>query len=616
MKTLRRLSRYSLIVATLATPALLAARVRLSQGSTKHHHYKLIDMGTFGGPQSYFNSLNLTDGFGFGTVFYNVAQVRNARGQFVGFADTMIPDPYPAFCYVPECYVTHAFKFEGGTKTDLGALPGGGSSAPFWINARGWITGNSQNGEMDPFITGLPEVRAVLWKGGTVKDLGTLGGSQSFSQAINDRGQITGLALNDISDPYSYFYEFLYLAPNGTQTRAFVWDEKEGMQDIGTLGGPDAFPSLINQHGQVAGFSYTNWIPNPTTGLPTFDPFLWETGKGMKDLGGFGGTQAASVNGLNEKGEVVGGSYLPGDVQIHPFLWDGSKLIDLTAPPFGGSGDGEASWINDAGEVVGVASLPAPCPGGTGYMQHAFLWRNGTVTDLDALSTTSASEAVFINSKSQIVGMSFACDSLTSSAFLWEQGSIVDLNTLISSDSDFQLVWAGYISDNGEIGAFGNLSNGDTHAVLLIPCDENHPGIEGCDYSMTGAEVQGETPLTPVLVPLSLEKAATAPPRLRLRTIGVARRARSQAATENPSSRTEQSDFIGERLLSNSGGGLCDVDYSTEKLTGHCTGSNGWVCFSKSSSQCPTGEKAVHPQSVQMGFICHPYVDTTRSCAY
>jgi probable HAF family extracellular repeat protein len=458
-----------------------------------HHHYQLIDIGTFGGPQSYFNSLSLTDFFGFGTVFYNIAQVRNAQGVFVGFADTSTPDPYPGFCYVPDCFAAHAFQWSNGVKTDLGALPGGASSAAFWINSSGWITGNSENGETDPLIPGLPEVRAVLWKGGKIQDLGTLGGSSSFSQAINNRGQITGLALNGIPDPFSYYYQFLYCLPfqicppGATETRAFVWDEEGGMQDIGTLGGPDAFPSLINQRGQVAGFSYISAIPDPNVGLPPFHPFLWEKGKGMKDLGSFGGVQTASVNGLNERGEVVGGLALPGDQQIHPFLWDGEKLVDLVAPPFGGPGNGEANWINDAGEVVGGGALPVSCPGGRGHLRHAFLWREGVITDLGGLPETPVSAGIFINSKSQVVGFSRTCDFSIFNAFLWEQGSMVDLNTLISPNSTFHLYWAGFIDDLGEIGAFGMLPNGDSHAVLLVPCDENHPGIAGCDYSLVDA---------------------------------------------------------------------------------------------------------------------------------
>lgn len=64
---------------------------------------------------------------------------------------------------------------------------------------------------------------------------------------------------------------------------------------------------------------------------------------------------------------------------------------------------------------------------------------------------------------------------------------MVDLNTLIPPDSQLHLYWAPFIDDRGEIGAFGVLPDGDSHATLLIPCDENHPGIEGCDYSMVGA---------------------------------------------------------------------------------------------------------------------------------
>ena len=496
------------LIATLATVLQLPAQEQVDQGRhAKHHHYQVVDMGTFGGPNSYFNSLSLTDAFGFGTVFYNNALIGNRRGTFVGFADTSTPDPYPGFCYTPDCFVAHAFQWRNGVKTDLDSLPHGASSGAFWINHRGWITGNSEDGQTDPLIPGLPEVRAVLWKDGSIQDLGTLGGSESFAQAINDRGQITGLALNGVSDPYSFYYVFLYGFSNGTQTRAFLWDEDEGMQDLGTLGGADAFPSLINQHGQVAGFSYTNSTPNPTTGLPTLHPFLWETGKGMIDLGDLGGTLTASVNGLNERGEVVGGALLPGDVLNHPFLWDGQKLIDLTAAPFDPSGNGEARWINEAGDVIGGARLPVPCDS-HGLQTHGFLWSNGIMTDLGGLPATPNSEAQFINSSKQIVGESFTCDFSAPVAFLWENGSIVDLNTLISGNSQIFLYWSTFISDSGEIAAYGSLANGDTHALLLIPCDEEHTGIEGCDYEPVDAAVASQTSTAPVVL---AQAAATQP---------------------------------------------------------------------------------------------------------
>lgn len=490
---------------TISAASASVANSIAQDADVQHHHYKLIDIGTFGGPQSFFDDLHLGDNYGFNTIFYGFSQVLNGKGMLVGFADTATSDPYasdPRFCYVPDCFVNHAFLWQNGIKTDLGVLPGGASSAAFWINSNGLIAGDSQNGELDPVIPGVPELRAVIWKNGTIRDLGTLGGSSSFSQSVNDRGQVTGLALNTIPDPFSFYYQFLYCIPfqicpaGATETRAFIWNEKDGIEDIGTLGGQDAFPGLINQHGQIAGFSYTDSTPQPTTGFPTLHPFLWEKGKGMKDLGSLGGTSTASVNGLNERGEVVGGSLLAGDLINHPFLWDGKRLIDLVAPPFGGTADGESAWINEEGEVVGIAGIPSPCPGSSPPREaaHAFLWRHGVMTDLGGLQENSISQAAFINSRSQIVGDSAPCDFSSSTAFLWENGSIVDLNTLVPAGSPFYLFTSSFIDDRGEIAAFGTLPSGDTHAVLLIPCDENHTDIEGCDYSMVDASTAPAVP--------------------------------------------------------------------------------------------------------------------------
>lgn len=483
----------------------VASLAKASASSVKHHHYQLIDLGTFGGPSSYFNTLLLSDGLGFGTAFYGIAQVRNTAGTLVGQADLSSPDPFPSFCYAMDCFVNHAFAWRNGVKTDLGTLPRGASSAAFWINERGWITGNSENGQTDPLLPGLPEVRAVLWRYGSIEDLGTLGGSSSFAVAMNNGGDVTGVALDGTPDPFSFYYQFLYGFSGGTRTRAFVWDTQRGMQDLGTLGGPDALSAIINQRGQIAGVADVTATPDPSIGLPPFHPFLWERGKGMKDLGSFGGVETASVNGLNERGEVVGGLDLPGDELFHPFLWNGTTLIDLTAPPFDNSGSGEANWINADGEVVGIADLRMACPDSTADIERAFLSRSGVMTDLGSVRGTTYSRADFINSRSQVVGGTWTCNDSTFDGFLWESGSMVDLNTVLAAPTDLHIYWAPFINENGEIGAFALTPDLlQSHVVLLIPCDEGHPGVAGCDYrDVTGAEAAARAPNGARAVPLS-----------------------------------------------------------------------------------------------------------------
>lgn len=454
------------------------------EGHAQHHHYKPIDVGTFGGPSSYLNAL-------FDGPFFSSGNLLSKNGTFAGWADTATKDSFPAFCFNFDCYVSHALQWHDGSSTDLGSLADGWSSAATWINDTGEIVGLSQNGVIDPAI-GFPEEHAVLWRDGQMIDLGTFGGNQSAAFSVNNQGQIAGLALNATPDPFSIYDLLFYGSANGTQTRAVLWEKDGTMQDLGTLGGPDAYALFVNDHGQVAGWSYTNSIVNPATGLPTFHPYVWEKEKGMKDLGTLGGTIAQAVNGMNQRGEVVGATTMAGDQTHHPFLWDGNRLIDLGT--FGGP-NGEASWINEEGDVVGLAQRPTSCSSGPGG-GDAFLWSRGVLHDLGATAGVENSEADFINSKRQVVGYSFSCDFSVLDAFLWEKGSIVDLNTLIPSNSGFYLWAAEFISDRGEIAALGSLPSGGNHVVLLIPCDENHPGVDGCDYSMVDAS--GATTVLPM----------------------------------------------------------------------------------------------------------------------
>src|SRR5258708_5871312 len=130
----------------------------------KHHHYRLVDVGTFGGPASDLNTGN--DGG------FSVNIVSN-QGALAGWADTATPDPYPSYCFY-DCYVTHAFRWQDGVMTDLGALADGVSSQAAWISPSGLIARVSENAEIDPLISGFPENRAVLWQNGRITDLGTL----------------------------------------------------------------------------------------------------------------------------------------------------------------------------------------------------------------------------------------------------------------------------------------------------------------------------------------------------------------------------------------------------------------------------------------------------------
>lgn len=99
------------------------------------------------------------------------------------------------------------------------------------------------------------------------------------------------------------------------------------MQDLGTLSGPDAQVEAMSERGQIVGTSYTSSTPNPGSGIPTIDPFLWENGS-MVDIGTLGGTNGLA-HFVNSRGQVVGVSNLAGDSTSHPFLWSNGKLMGL-----------------------------------------------------------------------------------------------------------------------------------------------------------------------------------------------------------------------------------------------------------------------------------------------
>jgi probable HAF family extracellular repeat protein len=476
MKSETLLCNVAVAAFAVATSGPLGAQDGQSRRSNAHHHYQVVDISALG----VFDDLSWWSGLlnkrGVATNWLQTSTPTSPTGNPMvcgGWEDSISP------------FVSHTFAWQGGVAADLGSLAGPDfCSAPFWINDRNEIVGASENGLFDPFL-GFNQSRAVLWEGGKIIDLGTLdGGNQSWAFGINNRGQVAGISTTAVPDPYCFF---------GPTMHAFMWQHGQ-MQDLGTLGGNCSYIGTIdnvlmpiNERGQIVGASTTSTVANPVTGYPPLAPFVWEEGKGMTDLGTLGGAFGAA-QAINNKGQIIGQSSIAADpgacmdfpggsdyLNCHAFLWDKGRMIDLNTQTIGGVFWFEMS-INDAGEIVGAGNFSGKLP------EQAALWRKGVATDLGNLGDCY-SLAMAINSGSQIVGHTRFCDGSAARAFLWEKGSIVDLNLLIPPGSGLNLLSADDLNDRGEIAGSGVTSNGDIHEFLLIPCDERHPGIAGCDYS-------------------------------------------------------------------------------------------------------------------------------------
>jgi probable HAF family extracellular repeat protein len=445
MKSRRLTCILAVTLLAVAMPVSLAA-----QDKAKHHHhhnyhqYQLIDLGTLGGPNSFLSGPE--------------QQILNNRGTLAAYANTAAANPNPN-CYIPfnanggggDCFVEHPAVWRHGTLTDLGVLPGGTNGQTDSLAANGLISGWSENGLLDP-LTGLPEGHAVLWThSGKIIDLGTLpGGAESLATANNSSGQVVGFSGDNIPEDPS-----ISLAGLATQTRAFLW-QNGAIQDLGTLGGTDSLAFNINERGQTTGFSYTN-------SDATLNPFFWQNGT-MTDIGSLGGTYGVP-NWLNNRGQVAGTSNLPGDATNHGFLWDQGMLTDVGTL---GGDNSEADWVSDSGFIVGSADVPGS------QSHHAYRWRNGVMTDLGIVQPWPCSTALSANSRGQVVGETGICGVGGGPVFFSDHGEpMVDVNTLIVPISDLEVVDALDINDRGEIAGLGVLSNGDVHAVLLIPVEKD-----------------------------------------------------------------------------------------------------------------------------------------------
>ena len=583
----------------LAALTLLAALTIPTYVSAQQPRYKLIDMGTLGGPRSYLNDGNSGN---------NAVNVLNNDGTLASWADTSLPDPFPNFCFNEDCYVSHAFRWHDGNRIDLGALVESLSSQANWLSPNGLIVGLSENGEIDPLVPGFPEFHAVLWRDRKISDLGTLpeGGYESWANAVNSKGQVIGWATTTVPDANS-------MAAPGflpTQTRAFLW-QKGAMQDLGTLGtGTDAIAQFINQRGQIVGWSYTGGTPPPACLFTqATDSFIWDEKNGMTDLGNLGGT-CVIATGINNDGVVIGDNVNDQPLQ-RAFIWKNGVIQDLGGS-IGGLETG-AEGINDYGQVAGFATLEGE------VLFHAALWKRvGEITDLGALGADECSFATGINSKTQVVGSS-GCVFGQSHAVLWEHGSIFDLNTLIAPGASLTLQLAQGINDRGEIAGIGVDLGNNQHAFLLVPCDGNSSSDcqEVADISSESVRPSPVRQVAPNTNSPTVRRMLRRRASPLLRSPLAAGFADPRVDLDN-SSRSPQIDAITSQeqaSLFARQSGYCLV--VNDKLTGRCIASHVWFCTSAKSPACPDGASAIKPEE---GSFCGPFshgtIDVARRCSF
>jgi probable HAF family extracellular repeat protein len=257
----------------------------------------------------------------------------------------------------------------------------------------------------------------------------------SAGLAINSAGQVVGYKFTVPPNPEGGIFLQHATLWNGTTST-----------DLGTLGGFRSQATGINDAGQIVGWSY---IP----GNAVYRATSWNGGVAT-DLGTLGGTYSQAF-GINNAGQIAGWSEVAGTGYRHATRWTGNTATDLEAGHDIGAGSSIGFGINSAGHVVGVSS------NGDGTGQRATTWDGTTVFDLGVPLGGITSSAFAINDFEQVVGYSASVDAIGRRATRWSGATFTDLGTLGGEES-----FAFGINNSGQVVGTSYTASGAQHATL------------------------------------------------------------------------------------------------------------------------------------------------------
>lgn len=327
-------------------------------------------------------------------------------------------------------------------------------------------------------------------------------------------------SVTTLPTPEGLFYDFSALNNSGQLAATLYVDNPVSVHagiysggqfhSLGALGGRYSQASGISDDGQVTG-SFALMSDSNSQ-----HAFLYSKGQ-MSDLGTLGGVNSHGL-GVNNKSQVTGYSEvdhkLRDEVQ-HAFIYTNGKMIDLAplSAPYS-----KGTSINEHGQITGFASVLFVSPEGygVGFIDHAFIYSDGKVTDLGSLGgmnsdgrdinnegeVTGASEnsvgfyyafvysggkmkslgtlpgstssaGFSINDKGQVTGLAYI--NQTTDAFLWSNGVMQDLNDLIDPALNIHLAQGIDINNDGQIFARGSVGGNDEYVLTPVP----EPGTAG-----------------------------------------------------------------------------------------------------------------------------------------